>query len=1351
VKHALGLRTFLGAAFIVLAAVAVAQSAEPRLHNYFTDHMVLQRGEAVVVAGFAEKGAAVEVSFAGQTKTGKAGDDGAWTVTLDPMPAAAVGRDLQCKIGGKTIVVRDVVVGDVYLFGRQTYIDVSLGKDAAGKAAAAALKPSGKFRAISIKTIPAKQPEAELNADSTSGWAQVDQKFALQMSAAAFYLGRDVAAKQDVPIGIVDVDMAQYFAIGWLSDQTLKNLTQIYPDDGEIDWLPDWMREEAEKRDSGEAQLELDAYHLDRVEKQGEKRAGEKPSLGLHPIEWPIFPSAGYNAVIHPLRQVKFKAILLQLGNDYPYVPYMRLVKIGKVTDRPELDRAWEYNYKIMKHGYRVTPVTLPYVPADWRRAFGDKDLPIGLILPPGSDLDAYAQHNREIREMHRRTAEQNDRIGLILPGMDNVPFSGQPADEQLLAERCKHWLLSAVAGETHVTATGPVFDRAEAFLGDATVYFKAGTADGLTASGDALSLFEVSGPDGQFTPATAKIDGSTIKLHSDVAGQIEFIRYNWQNKPNPGLVNGAGLPALPFNTDADWQFAWYVNQAADELPDEYRLTADKWDANDLAIINGEVANLAGGDSQKIPHRPGPLGFTGGPFGPNIFVIKTEPGTPAHGKLQYGDLIFSTNGQSFSGDADAVYRQLSEAITYSETEAGGGKLVLGVRRGSKVMDVTLELEVMGAYSATTPYYCPKTAQIIQKAQQWSLDRYRPASGLASSPDGFLHTDLLFLLATGDPQVQGLVRRSVYEIMAEMEPLQPADPMRRVSNWGTGYRAMLLGEYYHATGDRNVLPYLKNLCDQAAASQLKPATGPDPVGYETAQFEEVSGGWRHKAPTDPDRWKSGYGLLPHAGMACVTGMIFADEAGLDIDKQAMRRGIEHFRKQRAEHAYVLYSYRNVRVDGPAPIRPEAEANGMLWSMNGKLGNAAAMFDLLDDQRVVEICSRYCVYGYNNTRSGHGGMFFNNFWTPVGAYAAGEAGFKHFMKGQTWWRELYRRHDGSFDQAGRGGIGVAYGLHYVAPRERLRMLGAPVSAFGTAAPAYLKPALAAHQKRDYALAERLITRHLENEVTPAEDVAMVEHLLQSIRILRKSIEHDLAYTERMISEGKHYYASLELPQLKAVVAADNPRLKAIVDALESPEGQRLVSSSKARANRETSEAEAALAKLSPKAQRKQNWVCLTPPSHGKNAKPGDTPTQWRMKLIEDRVQAPTGWMAVDYNDDAWYQTTLPISWAMYHSVLYRGQFNVADKDAIESLRIRGQFFQQSNLVVYINGKLVGKIDNIGRGAGTVVAPLTGYAIDVLKNGENTIAFSTKHQRRWGALRGRYTQAAEFGFMIDADMKQ
>ena len=160
--------------------------------------------------------------------------------------------------------------------------------------------------------------------------------------------------------------------------------------------------------------------------------------------------------------------------------------------------------------------------------------------------------------------------------------------------------------------------------------------------------------------------------------------------------------------------------------------------------------------------------------------------------------------------------------------------------------------------------------------------------------------------------------------------------------------------------------------------------------------------------------------------------------------------------------------------------------MLWSMNGKLGAAAALCKMLDGyQDAVDVSGRHCVYGYNRTRSGHGGMFFNNFWTPVGAWATGEDGFKHFMKGQRWWRELYRRHDGKFDQAGRGYKGVSYAIHYVAQKERLRILGAPRSAFGLNCPAGLRPAIAAHNKRDYELCEKLIVKYLDETIMAPEE--------------------------------------------------------------------------------------------------------------------------------------------------------------------------------------------------------------------------------------------------------------------------
>jgi len=50
--------------------------ADVKLPALFSDHTVLQRGQAVPVWGIAEPGEEVSVSIAGQTETTKAGTDG---------------------------------------------------------------------------------------------------------------------------------------------------------------------------------------------------------------------------------------------------------------------------------------------------------------------------------------------------------------------------------------------------------------------------------------------------------------------------------------------------------------------------------------------------------------------------------------------------------------------------------------------------------------------------------------------------------------------------------------------------------------------------------------------------------------------------------------------------------------------------------------------------------------------------------------------------------------------------------------------------------------------------------------------------------------------------------------------------------------------------------------------------------------------------------------------------------------------------------------------------------------------------------------------------------------------------
>ena len=130
--------------------------ADVKLNRYFSDNMVLQREKPVKVWGTANAGAKVTVAFGDQKKTATADKDGNWVATLDPMKANAKGQTLQVTGGGK-VKLSNVLVGDVWFFGRQSYIDVSLASTTAGKGAAGKYKATDRFRAIVIKTMPARK------------------------------------------------------------------------------------------------------------------------------------------------------------------------------------------------------------------------------------------------------------------------------------------------------------------------------------------------------------------------------------------------------------------------------------------------------------------------------------------------------------------------------------------------------------------------------------------------------------------------------------------------------------------------------------------------------------------------------------------------------------------------------------------------------------------------------------------------------------------------------------------------------------------------------------------------------------------------------------------------------------------------------------------------------------------------------------------------------------------------------------------------------------------------------------------------------------------------------------------
>jgi len=97
---------------LTLADICSAR-AEVTLNGLISDHMVLQRDIKPPVWGTADNGEKVTVAFRGHTASTVA-QNGKWTVRIGPFDAG--GPDELTVKGSNTLVVKDVLVGEVWIY-----------------------------------------------------------------------------------------------------------------------------------------------------------------------------------------------------------------------------------------------------------------------------------------------------------------------------------------------------------------------------------------------------------------------------------------------------------------------------------------------------------------------------------------------------------------------------------------------------------------------------------------------------------------------------------------------------------------------------------------------------------------------------------------------------------------------------------------------------------------------------------------------------------------------------------------------------------------------------------------------------------------------------------------------------------------------------------------------------------------------------------------------------------------------------------------------------------------------------------------------------------------------------------
>jgi len=371
-----------------------------------------------------------------------------------------------------------------------------------------------------------------------------------------------------------------------------------------------------------------------------------------------------------------------------------------------------------------------------------------------------------------------------------------------------------------------------------------------------------------------------------------------------------------------------------------------------------------------------------------ILITAVEKGSPADGVLEVGDVILGVFGKPFTEDAR---KSFGRAIGEAETEKCKGILPLIVWRKGKTQNVNLKIQVMGTYSDTSPYGCPKAKKI--------LDQGCALIAKDIKRENRFWINELALMASGNPKYLEMVRNSAQAVAAstpDAEKLWEAvSTGGGLHTWGLGYKNLFLTEYYLATGDKTVLPAIRACTVCIARGQGKFGTWGHGLRTTTA------GGQLH-GPVPP------YGPVNQAGLPCFVSMVLAEKCGIEDPelKPAIAKSNRFF-------GYYV---------GKGSIPYGEHRPGIGHDDNGKNSLATVAFALQGKRAETQFFAKMVTASYESREWGHTGNGFSYVWGPPAANFGGPKAVAAFMKELRWYYDLARRWDGAFVYTDVGG-GVA----------------------------------------------------------------------------------------------------------------------------------------------------------------------------------------------------------------------------------------------------------------------------------------------------------------------------------------
>lgn len=507
-------KQILAVMFVVLGAVGIQAKVVPA--PVFCDHMVLQREMKVPVWGKADANEKVTVTFAGQTLEAVAGADGAWEVSLSPMPANAEPQVLTIKGAANEVVVKDVLVGEVWLCSGQSNMEMPLwtdnprwrnydGDKHVANSANNLIRTS-RMRPYGWSTLP--------RTDYVMKWEAVGPENAASLSALAYFFGRDLQAALKVPIGLVTSHWGGTRIEPWTPPCGFDSVPALADIARSVNAKIPGTKEydEFAQRVNNDYNAWLETFNA-AIAKKAELPVPPAFPQELTPWSKHQHPTVLYNRMVYPFVPFAFRGAIWYQG----------------CSNRGE-DMLYKHKMQALFNG--------------WKQVFRNPDLKFYFVqLAPyryGGDVEALP---RMWEAQEAFTKENEPQVGMAV--INDVGDFGDihPHDKETVGKRLAGLALKRTYGFKDMKVDFPRPVKAVVEGSTYVVSFEHVEKWVSTAEGGAIKDFEIAGIDGIYKPATVEVRGTDLVLSSPEVKKPFGMRYLWHQTIAGKLYNEVKLP----------------------------------------------------------------------------------------------------------------------------------------------------------------------------------------------------------------------------------------------------------------------------------------------------------------------------------------------------------------------------------------------------------------------------------------------------------------------------------------------------------------------------------------------------------------------------------------------------------------------------------------------------------------------------------------------------------------------------------------------------------------------------------------------------------------------------------------